>query len=120
MVQATKADADSPKRWVALKEWSGEPGNLDTERFTTTARLFRIAWKTTDLGRGGVLDVYVRDDKGRLVKAAVSLQSTDTTKEKGSGSSTFEVPAGPGTYYLEIRSTNVKWEVVLEQPGDGK
>jgi hypothetical protein len=118
MAQSPKAE--SKERWVPLKEWSGEPGSLDTERFTTTARVFRITWKTSDLGRGGVLDVYVRDDKGKLVKASVSLQATDTTREKAPGSNSFEVRTEPGTYYLEIRSTGVQWNVVVEQPGEGK
>jgi hypothetical protein len=118
MAQAAKAEAR--ERWVPLKEWSGEPGSVDTERFTTTSRVFRIVWKADDLGRGGVLDVYVRDDKGKLVKAAVSLQVSDTTRERGTGSSAIEVSADPGPYYLEIRSTGTKWQVAVEQPDPGR
>jgi uncharacterized membrane protein len=108
------------QRWVALKEWSGEPGSLDTERFTTRTSLFRVRWETRDLGRGGILDLYVRDDDGRLVRAAVSLQSDDTTREQGSGAGAFEVSTDPGDYYLEIRSTGVRWTVAVEQPAPGE
>src|SRR5262245_24123737 len=97
------------EKWVVLKQWTGEPGNTDTDRFKTSAGSFRVSWKSTDRGRGGILDIYVRDGEGKLVKAAVSLQASDTTKEKGAGSGTFTVISKPGEYYLEIRSTGEDW-----------
>jgi hypothetical protein len=104
------------QQWVVLKQWTGEPGNLDTERFKTTAASFRVAWKTTDRGRGGVLDIYVKDGEGKLVKAAISLQTSDPTKEKGTASGTFTVGSQAGEYFLEIRSTGRDWQVAVEQP----
>jgi hypothetical protein len=104
------------QQWVVLKEWSGEPGNTETDRFATTSGSFRISWKSVDRGRGGVLDIYVRDRDGKLVKAGVSLQASDTTKEKGSGGGTITVSSKPGEYYLDIRSTGKDWQVAVEQP----
>jgi hypothetical protein len=104
------------QQWVVLKLWRGEPGNTDTERFKTTSDSFRIAWKSQARARGGVLDIFVRDAEGKLVKAGVSLQVSDTTKDGGSGSGTFNVSAKPGEYYLEVRSTGKDWEVAVEQP----
>ena len=43
--------------WVVLKEWSGETGTTVTEKFTTTERLFRVTWSSSELDRGGLLDV---------------------------------------------------------------
>lgn len=111
-----EAEAGLQTAWVVLKQWTGEPGSIDTDRFKTSAESFRVAWKSNDRGRGGILDIYVRDSEGKLVKAAVSLQTTDTTKEKGTGSGTFTVSSKPGEYYLEIRSTKIDWEVAVEQP----
>ena len=98
-----------------LKEWSGGPGSIDTDRFTTAASAFRVAWTLKDLGRGGILDVYVRNDVGKLIKSGVSLQSKDTTRENGSGAGLIDVTGGPGTYYLEIRSTGVEWTAAVQQ-----
>ena len=102
--------------WAVLKEWTGEPGNTDTDRFKTSAASFRVSWKSQDRGRGGILDIYVRHGDGKLVLANVSLQASDPTKEKGSGSGTFTVKSQPGEYYLEIRSTGKDWQVAVEQP----
>src|SRR5262245_52836337 len=98
-------EADQQQEWALLKQWTGEPGNTDTDRFKTSADSFRVSWKSTDRGRGGVLDIYVRNSAGKLVMAAVSLQPSDPTKERGAGSGTFTVKSQPGEYYLEIRST---------------
>jgi hypothetical protein len=97
--------------WVALKEFSGETGVTQTEKFTTTDRVFRISWKTTELDRGGILDVYVWSDPRRLVTMVAGLQ--DHVKKASSGS--FLVNADPGAYYLEIRGTGVKWHVTVER-----
>ena len=97
--------------WVVLKEFSGETGRTETEKFTTTDRIFRISWKTTELDRGGILDVYVWSDARRLVTMVAGLQ--DHVKKASSGS--FLVNADPGTYYLEIRGTGVKWHVAVER-----
>jgi hypothetical protein len=106
---------DRSANWTVLKEWSGGPGNVDTDRFATTTDAFRVAWTLKDLGRGGILDVYVRNDAGKLIKSGVSLQSKDTTREHGSGAGLIDVGGGPGSYYLEIRSTGVEWTVAVEQ-----
>jgi hypothetical protein len=108
--------AELQQEWAMLKQWSGEPGNTDTDRFTTSAASFRVSWKSEDRGRGGILDIYVRDREGKLVLASVSLQASDPTKERGSGSGTFTVNSKPGEYYLEIRSTGKDWQVAVEQP----
>jgi hypothetical protein len=112
--------APAVSSWQPLKEWTGGPGTLDTGHFTTVSPLFRVAWSLTDLGRGGVLDVYVRRDKGRLIKAGVSLQASDPTKPRGTGAGTFEVKSEPGDHYLEIHSTGAEWRVAVEQPKDGR
>jgi hypothetical protein len=109
-------EAGLQQEWVTLKQWTGEPGSIDTERFKTSAGSFRVSWKSTDRGRGGVLDIYVRDGEGKLVKAAISLRTSDPTKEKGSGSGTFTVGSKAGEYFLEIRSTGHDWQVAVEQP----
>ena len=97
--------------WVAVKEFSGETGTTETEKFTTTDRVFRISWKTTELDRGGILDVYVWADNRRLVTMVAGLQ--DHVKKASSGS--FLVNADPGVYYLEVRGTGVKWHVTVER-----
>jgi hypothetical protein len=112
----TMISAELQQDWAVLKEWTGEPGNTDTDRFKTSAATFRVSWKSQDRGRGGILDIYVRDGNGKLVMANVSLQASDPTKEKGSGSGTFTVKSQPGEYYLEIRSTGKDWQVAVEQP----
>jgi hypothetical protein len=109
-------EADLQQEWVVLKQWTGEPGNTDTERFKTSAGSFRVSWKSTDRGRGGVLDIYVRDGDSNLVKAAVSLQTSDPTKEKGTSSGVFTVSSKPGEHYLEVRSTGHDWQIAVEQP----
>jgi hypothetical protein len=101
--------------WIVLKEWSGGPGNIDTDRFTTTTAAFRVAWTLKDLGRGGILDVYVRTEAGKLIKSGISLQSKDTRQEHGTGAGHIDVSGGPGAYYLEIRSTGVEWTAAVEQ-----
>ena len=101
--------------WTVLKEWSGGPGNIDTDRFTTTTSAFRVAWTLKDLGRGGILDVYVRNDTGKLIKSGISLQSKDTTQEYGAAAGYIDVSGGPGAYYLEIRSTGVEWTAAVQQ-----
>ena len=106
--------------WTVLKEWSGGPGSIDTDRFTTTTPAFRVAWTLKDLGRGGILDVFVRDGSAKLIKSGISLQSKDTTQEYGAGAGQIDVSGGPGTYYLEIRSTGVDWTVAVEQRKAGK
>jgi hypothetical protein len=113
---AVGLEAALQEKWTVLKQWSGEPGSTDTERFTTTSESFRISWKSDDRGRGGVLDIYVRDGDGRLVKAGVSLQASDPTKERGSGSGAFTISSKPGPHYLEIRSTGKDWQIAVEQP----
>jgi len=107
---------ERPDGWTVLKEWSGGPGSIDTDRFTTAAPSFRVVWTLKDLGRGGILDLFVRDAAGKLIKTGISLQSKDTTSERGSGTGRIDVPSGPGTYYLEIRSTGVDWTLAVEQP----
>ena len=110
------AQRDAPSDgWTVLKEWSGGPGSIDTDRFTTSAAAFRVAWTLKDLGRGGILDLYVRTDTGKLIKSGVSLQSKDTTRENGTAAGHIEVSSGPGPYYLEIRSAGVEWTVAVEQ-----
>ena len=112
---AVVPEADLQQEWVVLKQWTGEPGNTDTERFKTSAGSFRVSWKSTDRGRGGVLDIDVRDGEGKLVKAAVSLQTGDPTKEKGTSSGVFTVSSKSGEHFLEIRSTGHDWQIAVEQ-----
>jgi hypothetical protein len=110
-----QAPAGTKAEWIVLKEWSGENGLTETERFTTTSRTFRVSWKSTELDRGGILDVYVRADDKRLVVLVAGLQ--DHVKRAASG--TFIVNSDPGRHYLEIRGTGVKWNVSVEQPKAG-
>ena len=98
--------------WTVVKEWSGENGLTETERFTTGSRIFRISWKSSELDRGGILDIYVRDNDRRLVVLAAGLQ--DHVKRATSGA--FIVNSEPGVYYIEIRGTGVKWHLAVEQP----
>ena len=99
---------DQNGEWVVLKEWSGETGTTVTEKFTTTDRVFRVAWSASELDRGGV---YVWTEAKRLVTLAAGLQ--DHVKKASSGS--FLVNAEPGVYYLEVRGTGVKWRVAVER-----
>ena len=97
--------------WVVLKEWSGETGTTVTEKFTTSDRVFRVAWSASELDRGGLLDVYVWSEAKRLIMLAAGLQ--DHVKKASSGA--FLVNAEPGVYYLEVRGTGVKWHVAVER-----
>jgi hypothetical protein len=109
----TSAQAQADQRdWAIVKEWSGEDGLIETERFTTTSRTFRVSWKTTELDRGGILDIFVRTDDRRLVLLVAGLQ--DHVKKSASG--TFIVNSEPGPHFLEIRGTDVRWQVAVEQP----
>jgi hypothetical protein len=103
--------ADQNAEWVVLKEWSGETGTTVTEKFTTTERVFRVSWSSSELDRGGLLDVYVWSEAKRLVMLSAGLQ--DHVKKASSG--TFLVNASPGLYYLEVRGTGVKWHVAVER-----
>jgi hypothetical protein len=107
-VQAAQTTGD----WSVVKEWSGESGLVETERFTTTARTFRVSWKATELEFGGILDIFVRTDDRRLLVVAAGLQ--DHVKKSASG--TINVNSAPGPHYLEIRGTGVRWQVAVEQP----
>jgi hypothetical protein len=102
---------DAATGWVTLKEFSGESGLTETEKFKTTGRGFRISWKATELDRGGILDIYVRAADRRLVTMAAGLQ--DHVNKASSGS--FVVNTEPGEYYLEVRGTGVKWHVAVER-----
>jgi hypothetical protein len=102
---------DVATEWVVLKEWSGESGVTETDKFTTTDRLFRISWKATELDRGGILDIYVWTSQRRLVTMAAGLQ--DHVKRSASGQ--FVVNTEPGVYFLEVRGTGVKWHVAVER-----
>jgi hypothetical protein len=110
--EARSQPPDVSGEWTAVKEWSGENGSTETERFTTAGRRFRVSWKMTELDRGGLLDIFVRDDEGKLVLVVAGLQ--DHVKRAASG--TFVVNSEPGAHYLEIRATGVKWQVAVEQP----
>jgi hypothetical protein len=103
--------ADQNAEWVVLKEWSGETGTTVTEKFTTTERVFRVSWSSSELDRGGLLDVYVWSEAKRLIMLSAGLQ--DHVKKASSG--TFLVNAAPGVYYLEVRGTGVKWHVAVER-----
>ena len=103
--------ADQNAEWVVLKEWSGETGTTVTEKFTTTERVFRVSWSSSELDRGGLLDVYVWSEAKRLIMLSAGLQ--DHVKKASSG--TFLVNASPGVYYLEVRGTGVKWHVAVER-----
>src|SRR5215207_7792246 len=103
--------ADQNAEWVVLKEWSGETGTTVTEKFTTTERVFRVSWSSSELDRGGLLDVYVWSEAKRLIMLSGGLQ--DHVKKASSG--TFLVNAAPGVYYLEVRGTGVKWHVAVER-----
>jgi hypothetical protein len=103
--------ADQNAEWVVLKEWSGETGTTVTEKFTTSERVFRVSWSSSELDRGGLLDVYVWSEAKRLVMLSAGLQ--DHVKKASSG--TFLVNASPGVYYLEVRGTGVKWHVAVER-----
>jgi hypothetical protein len=98
--------------WTILKEFSGEIGLTRTEPFTTTTPTFRISWKATEVDRGGVLDIYVWTDAGRLVTVAAGLQ--DHVKRSSVGQ--FIVNSDPGAHYLEVRGTGVRWHVTIERP----
>jgi hypothetical protein len=102
---------DQNGEWVVLKEWSGETGTTVTEKFTTTERVFRVSWSSSELDRGGLLDVYVWSEAKRLIMLSAGLQ--DHVKKASSG--TFLVNAAPGVYYLEVRGTGVKWHVAIER-----
>ena len=102
---------DQNGEWVVLKEWSGETGTTVTEKFTTTERVFRVSWSSSELDRGGLLDVYVWSEAKRLIMLSAGLQ--DHVKKASSG--TFLVNAAPGAYYLEVRGTGVKWHVAVER-----
>ena len=103
------------REWVVLKEWSGESGNTETETFTTTSPLFRISWEIAEEGRDGLLDVYVRDARGRLVRLAANLSVRIAGYGREARVGTFLVCTEAGVHYLEIRSTDVKWRVAVEQ-----
>jgi len=103
--------AGQDAEWVVLKEWSGETGTTVTEKFTTTERVFRVSWSSSELDRGGLLDVYVWSEAKRLIMLSAGLQ--DHVKKASSG--TFLVNASPGLYYLEVRGTGVKWHVAVER-----
>jgi hypothetical protein len=105
------ASQNPSTEWVAVKEFSGETGVTQTEKFTTSDRVFRISWKSTELDRGGILDVYVFTGDRKLVTMVAGLQ--DHVKKSASGS--FLVNGDPGTYYLEIRGTGVRWHVAVER-----
>jgi hypothetical protein len=98
--------------WTILKEWSGEAGLIQTERFTTTTPRIRISWKATELDRGGVLDIYVWTGDRRLVTLASGLQ--DHVNRSASGQ--FIVNSDPGVHYLELRGSGVRWHAAVEQP----
>jgi hypothetical protein len=105
-------DTAAPGQWTVMKEWSGETGVTQTDKFTTTDRIFRVSWKATELDRGGILDVYVWTGDRRLVTMAAGLQ--DHVKRSASGQ--FVVNTDPGVHYLEVRGTGVKWHVAVERP----
>ena len=67
--EVLQAQDASQSTWSVLKEWSGEEPSttIETERFTTASRTFRISWNATPLREktGGVVDVSVPRCRGR-------------------------------------------------------
>lgn len=96
--------------WVVVQEWHGEPGGTTTERFTTHGPT-RVSWSLSGSDRSSLLDVYVRDADGRIVKAAVNLPGALTTNAEGS----FPMTEEPGVYFMDIHSTNARWRIAVEQ-----
>ena len=107
--EVLQAQDASQSTWSVMKEWSGEEPSttIETERFTTASRTFRISWNATPLREktGGVVDVSVRDAEGEVLVLGANLQGTGT----------FDVTSEPGVHSLEIRSSDVRWRVAVEQ-----
>jgi len=101
--------------WVVVQEWHGEPGGTTTDRFTTHGPT-RVSWSLSGSDRSTLLDVYVRDADGRMVKGAVNLPGALKTSAAGS----FPMSNEPGVYFMEIHSTNARWRVAVEQASGGR
>lgn len=104
-----QAQSASQSDWTVLKEWSSEAQTtaMETERFTTTSRTFRLSWSASDITpkSGGVVTVYILTDKGEQAGLGANLQ----------GEGSFEVNSEPGPHYLQINTAGVKWRVAVEQ-----
>ena len=99
------------QEFVAIKQWSGKTGHIETEKFRTAGDQWRVSWKTTtgDPDPIGSISITVRSGAGALVKIAQNLGQKITTGH-------FAVAAAPGEYYLEIDSADRNWQVTAEQP----
>jgi hypothetical protein len=78
--------------WVVLKEWSGETGTTVTEKFTTTERVFRVSWSSSELDRGGLLDVYVWSEAKRLIMLSAGRCRITSRKLRPARSSSTPLP----------------------------
>ncbi len=90
-------------KWREVKNWSGS-GAKTTESFAVSSSEWRVRW-TASKSQYGVFQIYVYDDKDRLVSLAANNQ--------GGGSDTSYV-RGAGRHHMMINAANVEWTVSVE------
>ena len=79
----------------------------ETETFPVASREWRIRWRSSNEAfNGGILQVYVYDDAGKIVGIPVN--------QGGPGADVSYVRSGPGMRYLKINGANIDWHVVVE------
>jgi hypothetical protein len=97
----------SQQQWVKTNSWEGV-GTKTTEKFPVSGKDWRITWKTLEAkNNSGVLHLYVYGSNGQPISVAANVQ--------GNAGDTTYVHKGPGDFYLNINSANLKWQITVEQ-----
>ena len=102
-----------------LGEWLGE-GSKTTETFVTETDRWEMEWKVLcdDKSVGTFLEVNVTKP-GENTPAWTLSYFGGYNEGKWHGQN-IQVQIPPGEYYLEITSENIRWEIVVKEPGGSR
>jgi hypothetical protein len=96
--------------WRRVGSWSGR-GNQQLETFPIERWIWRVKWEARNEGPGG---------GGTLRVGALSADSgreiAEITDVRGNDHDTKYLSDLPRRYYLEVKSSNVDWSLVVEEP----
>lgn len=103
-----QAAADPTGTWQKLAEFSGR-GPMYSKRFRVAGPVWRMNWncQVDETPSKKSFDVHVMDDGDKLLGSPIGTQ--------GDGDDAVVMENGPGTFYLVIKATNVRWSVTVEQ-----
>jgi hypothetical protein len=91
------------KEWVKIKTWTST-GMKNTETFTVQNHEWKITWRTSKeaFPGAGILQAFLNTPSGEMKELPIN--------QIGAGSGDT-IMRGAGSYYLEVSSANMTWEI---------